>query len=145
MTGERQINVGPCCRCDTSFCLPEPLYDAAKKSADIWFYCPYGHKQHYPEGPSVADKLRQERDLLKQRIAQKDDEIISQRRCRESAERSASAYKGQATRLRKRAKAGVCPCCTRHFDNLQRHIASKHPDFDDAPDAPDLKVMQGGK
>lgn len=47
----------------------------------------------------------------------------------EAAERSAIAYKGHATRLRKRAAAGVCPCCTRSFQNLQRHMASQHPTF----------------
>lgn len=25
--------------------------------------------------------------------------------------------------------AGVCPCCSRSFENLQRHIASQHPTF----------------
>lgn len=40
-----------------------------------------------------------------------------------------NAYKGNVTKLKKRASAGLCPCCNRHFTNLQRHIASKHPDI----------------
>lgn len=55
--------------------------------------------------------------------------IERQRNWREGAERSASAYKGQATRLRNRIKAGVCPRCNRTFQNLQRHMAGQHPEF----------------
>ena len=78
---------------------------------------------------SEADQLRRERDRLKQQLAQKDDEIRVQRDCREAAERSASARKGQITKLKKRAAAGVCPCCNRSFENLRRHIDSQHPGF----------------
>jgi hypothetical protein len=36
---------------------------------------------------------------------------------------------GQVTKLRKKAADGLCPCCDRHFADLQMHLASKHPDF----------------
>lgn len=51
---------------------------------------------------------------------------------REEAKRErnrANGYKGHATRITKRAKAGVCPCCNRSFENLRRHMASQHPTF----------------
>lgn len=48
----------------------------------------------------------------------------------EAVKRSAAAYKGAATRLKNRAKAGVCPCCNRTFQNLARHMASQHPDHE---------------
>lgn len=32
-------------------------------------------------------------------------------------------------RLRKRASAGVCPCCNRTFSQLARHMQTKHPTF----------------
>jgi hypothetical protein len=69
-----------------------------------------------------------------------------------AAEHSARAYKGQATRLRNRAKAGVCPCCKRTVSQLARHMASKHPDFSTDADAglregepPILSVVDGGR
>tara|TARA_Y100000310_G_scaffold338946_1_gene430083 strand:- start:1163 stop:1354 length:192 start_codon:yes stop_codon:yes gene_type:complete len=48
---------------------------------------------------------------------------------RDAAEKTASTYKGQVTKLKNRAKAGVCPCCNRTFQNLSRHMETKHPDF----------------
>lgn len=112
-----------------------PETEATLRRSSQNFHCPWGHTQHFPLGESEADKLRRENQRLTQRIAQKDDEIKWQRDHREAAERSASAYKGQATKLRNRAKAGVCPCCNRSFENLRRHMASQHPSFqpDDVP------------
>jgi hypothetical protein len=69
------------------------------------------------------DKLRQERDQLKQALAQKDDEIKKQRDL-------VIAGKAQVTKLKKRASAGVCPCCNRTFSNMARHMAHQHPEFD---------------
>ena len=39
------------------------------------------------------------------------------------------AAKGQISKLKKRASAGVCPCCNRSFQNLRRHMGNKHPEF----------------
>lgn len=39
------------------------------------------------------------------------------------------AQKGQNTRLKNRIAAGVCPCCNRSFQNVARHMAGQHPDF----------------
>lgn len=37
------------------------------------------------------------------------------------------AQKAAKTRLRKRIEHGVCPHCKRHFENVERHVKSKHP------------------
>lgn len=127
-----------CCQCGVAFGLSAQTEDELRRSSHN-FYCPYGHQMHFPQGKSKEQKLRDEleterrqRQRAEQRIAEKADEAASARRI-------ASAYKGQATRLRKRAKAGVCPCCNRSFENLRRHMADKHPAF--AP----LEVIEGGK
>lgn len=49
--------------------------------------------------------------------------------------RERESVKAQSTRLRKvkdRVKNGVCPCCNRTFVNLQRHMHTKHPSYDDS-------------
>lgn len=122
-------DVGKCCRCGTNFWIPDELYQAAKRSPKISFYCPYGHEQHYPAGESEADKMRRERDRLAQQIAYKDDQIKRQRELREAAERRASAARGQVTKIKNRVGHGVCPCCNRTFENLARHMMTKHPTF----------------
>lgn len=123
------INAGVCYKCKAPIALPEDLYTAAHRSSAITFYCAHGHPQHYPEGPTEADKLRAERDRLKQEQAYYEDRLRDEREARERAERSTTALKGQVTKLKNRAAAGVCPCCTRSFENLKRHMATKHPDF----------------
>lgn len=31
--------------------------------------------------------------------------------------------------MKNRVANGVCPCCNRHFENLERHMKGQHPDF----------------
>lgn len=142
-----------CPICGVRYGLDETYYNHRKSGAAApdkrgWF-CPNGCSLVVKT--SDADKLRQERDRLKQQLAQKDDEIKWER---ESAERArgdaehqrhrANGYKGHATRITKRAKAGVCPCCNRTFVQLARHMATQHPQF--TPEAPEpvrLAVVNG--
>jgi hypothetical protein len=125
-----------CHQCGVEYHITDTLEQVLRQSSQI-FYCPFGHKAWYPPKEAVdraeCEKaaLRQERDRLAQRIAQKDDEIAWQKSQREQAERRVSAAKGQVTKLKNRAAAGVCPCCNRSFENLHRHMTTKHPDFKD--------------
>lgn len=108
-----------CAACGIEFAVPEHWNNKRHESgADFW--CPNGHCLTY--GESAASKLRRERNRLKQQLAEKDDAIAH-------LERSRAATQGQVTKLKKRAKAGVCPCCNRTFQNLARHMQNKHPDF----------------
>ena len=117
-----------CGECGIEHFVPRAFDDEqlSRGSKGGW-WCPNGHHRVYRE--SEAEKIGRERDRLKQQLAQKDDEIRHQRDLREAAERSAAARKGQVTRLKNRAAAGVCPCCNRSFENLRRHMTSKHPTF----------------
>lgn len=123
------INAGPCYRCKTDVHLPDHLYRAAKDSPRISFWCPYGHEQHFREGETEEQKLRRERDRLAQSVAERDDEIRRQRGLREATERQLSATRGVVTRIKNRVGHGVCPCCTRTFNDLSRHMATKHPTY----------------
>jgi len=109
--------------------LPDDLHQAARHSKDITFYCSYGHPQHFPQGDSEETKLRRERDRLAQRLAERDDEIRRQREMREGAERRLSATRGVVTRIKNRVGHGVCPCCTRSFSNLARHMQTQHAGY----------------
>lgn len=118
------------CWCGMPFSLPKPLHESARRDSAVSFYCPVGHANHFRE--SDADKYRREAQRLTQQLAMKDDEIRRERERVEQAQRSAAAYRGQVTKLRTRAKAGLCPCCNRSFQDLYRHMAAKHPGFDPA-------------
>jgi hypothetical protein len=129
-----------CYKCGIEFHVPEHWKTKRHESSEA-FWCPNGHQQFYVE--STADKLRRERDRLKQELAYKDDEIRLQREMRETAERQASSARGQVTKLKKRANAGVCPCCNRTFLALQKHMKQKHPGFA-AEDANTANVVSIG-
>ena len=115
-----------CYKCHVLFAMTEEHNDLCL-SRGYNFFCPNGHDQRYTE--SKEQKLQKELDIQKQ-VAERE------RKWRESAEadtkherRSKNAYRGQLTKIKKRVKNGVCPCCTRHFTNLERHMATKHPEF----------------
>jgi hypothetical protein len=46
-----------------------------------------------------------------------------------AAEQSEHRLTKQVRSLKKRTANGVCPCCTRSFVNLQRHMTTQHPDY----------------
>jgi hypothetical protein len=114
--------IGPCCTCKSEIWLPTPLYESARHSEKIVFHCPYGHEQVFRQGDTEATKLRRERDRLLQRTIQLDE-------ARVEAERRAEAAEAAAFKVRKRAKAGTCPCCHRTFRQMALHMAKQHPEF----------------
>jgi hypothetical protein len=123
-------NAGPCCQCKSEIWLPDALYEAAQHGrGTVTFYCPYGHPQVFAKGETDLDKMRRERDRLAQQVAERDDEVRRQRELREGTERQLSATRGVVTRIKNRVGHGVCPCCNRTFENLARHMASKHADY----------------
>ena len=123
------ISSGPCCTCKTDFWLPRELYDAARRSNNITFYCPYGHPQVFRQGDSEADILRRERDRALQKIAERDDALRQKDQELATANQRADEFFGKAKKLRNRAKAGLCPCCHRTFRQMALHMKSQHPEF----------------
>lgn len=120
-----------CCSCGVRFGVPAG-YTANRRKDKALFYCPNGCSMSYKE--SEADRLRKENQRLIQDAAYKDDRIKSERERADRERNIAIAYKGQCTKLKKRAKQGVCPCCNRMFMDMQAHMTTKHPHFD--PDEP---------
>jgi DNA repair exonuclease SbcCD ATPase subunit len=86
-------------------------------------YCPLGHVWVVTE--TVQQKLDRERERREaaERRAQASRDLLA------AEERSHSATRGHLTRVKKRTAHGVCPCCNRTFQNVARHMESKHPEF----------------
>lgn len=108
-----QYEFRSCPSCGIEYAAPCVFMQEARKDPAITFYCPNGHSRHFSE--SEADKLRRERDQLKQSLAFKDDLIANRDK--------------RIKRMEKRAAAGSCPCCQRMFSNMSRHMKTKHPEF----------------
>ncbi len=117
-----------CAHCKVEFGL-HPDTDRELRRSGYGFKCPYGHALVFNAGPSEEDKLRQERDRLKQNAAYLEDRLRAEVEHRKAAQNQARAQRGVVTRLKNRAAAGVCPCCNRSFAQLRRHMETKHKDF----------------
>ena len=118
---------GACCECGVHFMVPAYLLQRFKETG-AWFFCPNGHRQHYTKTTvqRLEEQLEREREATS---AQARRAEMAERRAN-MEQRSARAYKGRVTRIKNRIKNGVCPCCNRSFENLARHMATKHPGFD---------------
>lgn len=110
-----------CIYCDFVFAVPKTA-DEKWQNNHTTFYCPKCRgNMHYSDKPETE---RLEKDL-----AYYKSKNASLRESNEFYQNSARAYKGHHTRVKNRVKNGVCPCCNRTFKDLQRHMKSKHPDF----------------
>lgn len=117
------------CWCGMHHAVPSDLRDYQLRRFDgggkpVEIYCPLGHT-HIPSGEPKAERLARELEMSRQRTR-------AERELRQDTERRLSAQKSATTRARKRAAAAVCPCCSRSFVQLRRHMAAKHPDYDPA-------------
>lgn len=110
-----------CRECSIAFGVPD-YFDRQKLRDGTTFHCPNGHGSVYRD----TDETRLRRELGEAQAAAK-----AERERAERLDRQLVANKGQLTKMRKRATAGVCPVadCHRHFTNLERHMGIKHPGF----------------
>lgn len=110
-----------CCECGIPFAVPDDYRQSLMQTKDS-FYCPNGHGQHYSKSPHQVEKEKwdKERELYQRDLEILNNQISEQRKLRRKAE----------NRL-KRVHKGVCPCCNRTFQNLSRHIKTKHPELID--------------
>lgn len=115
------------CWCGMTYAIPEGLYSYAESEQQngrkVTVYCPLGH-QWVIAGESDLSKERRARERLERQLACRDEDLRAERA-------SHAATKGQVTKLKKRAKAGVCPVpgCKRSFTNMADHVSTCHPDY----------------
>lgn len=118
------------CWCGIALAIPANLHRTARDNGDT-VYCPVGHGFSY--GNSFRQQLVRERE---QRLAAKDqfarerERHLATKDLLKHEERSHSATRGHLTRTKQRIGHGVCPCCRRTFQNIARHMQTKHPDYE---------------
>lgn len=109
-----------CCRCGMMFAMPLDVVRRRKKDRKT-FYCPAGHSQHYV-GKTAEQRLKDE-------LRQANNRADEHRREASEQRQRATAISRSYQRVRERVKNGVCPCCNRTFENLARHMQTKHPEY----------------
>jgi hypothetical protein len=107
-----------CNGCGIPYGLPAGFIEQRRQDNETWT-CPNGCKRHFAAGESDAEKLRR---AEAREVALKDQ--LS------AAIRDAEQVRVALLRDRQRFVNGVCPCCNRSFDNVRRHMTTKHPDYD---------------
>jgi len=107
-----------CCACGIIFAMPQQVNERLRTKGGT-FYCPNGHSQVYTE-PDI--EVLRKKLLTEQRRSQGLETQLN------GALDSLSTTRKELRRTKKRVNAGVCPYCRRHFDNVERHVHTKHPE-----------------
>lgn len=116
-----------CCNCHVLFAIANETDDRLRESHE-WFYCPFGHRQHF-SSDSEKEKLMAEVASLGQQLKTSRKQMEWKDQAVRNAKNATRAQKAAKTRLKNRIGNGVCPCCNRSFTNVARHMKSQHPDF----------------
>jgi len=123
--GRTALEVTSCCVCGVSFGVPRRILDDRRENGGA-FYCPNGHTLGWNETEVSRLKTRIAGEQAKREQAE-----AAARAARENADRDLAARleaEKKLVRMVRRVGNGVCPCCQRHFINLQRHMLTKHPE-----------------
>ena len=86
------------------------------------FFCPNGHDQSYP-AKSEAEIARAHAQQIEQKLQA---QINEERHAKLAAQKEIEDLKKKQRKMQSRISRGVCTCCNRTFEDLARHMASKH-------------------
>lgn len=124
-----KFEVMTCPTCGVQYALEERYVKDKRdqgESGKGWT-CPNGCSLIFRK--STADHLRDQLRAKDAQLAREQSSHDQTRAERDHAEARRRAEKAAKTKIKNRVAHGVCPCCNRTFQNLQRHMASQHPDF----------------
>lgn len=121
-----------CITCGVRYTVPKLQWDKQRREGGM-HSCSNGHSQGWTLGKNTdLDNMRRRAERAEQEQARLADEARIERDQRQAVERQLSATKGVVTKIKRRTSHGVCPCCTRSFTDLRRHMQTKHPNFAEA-------------
>lgn len=129
---ETELELTTCCACGVAFAFPVMLMRKRLNDHQT-FYCPNGHHLSFP-GKSDAEKAQAEVEKYRALLKKEREYAAGVVSERNAAQRSLIATKAAHTRTKNRIANGVCPCCHRSFVELQKHMASQHPDYETKED-----------
>ena len=115
-----------CGECGAVFGITNAKYWRCKDNGED-FYCPNGHCRIFTK--SKVATLQRKLATTTRRAENYEKRLRNEEKGHEYTQRRLSATKGVVTRARRRVGKGVCPCCNRHFKNLEGHMTTKHPEY----------------
>ena len=120
-----ELELRPCPRCGAFVALTADQWERRQKGSDTdsdkaahGYYCPNGHVYGWWESEVDRQRKRADEAEAKNRalLAEQDGMLAK-----------IAAQKKEAQRIAKRVHAGVCIHCHRTFQNMARHMETKHP------------------
>lgn len=117
-----------CYSCGITFAVA-PDWIVHRRRDHAPFFCPNGH------GQAFLDRTKEQREIerLTKRTAQLEEEVRLEAERARGLERKNTRlandlmdHAKEAKRVHDRIHAGVCPACHRHFQNVERHMKSRH-------------------
>lgn len=124
-----------CGTCGIEYSVPTHWLKERKETRTD-FFCPNGHCRVFVE--STADRLLREKNEMERRLQA---QLNDSNHARLVAEKERDAERRKRRTIEARVSKGVCPCCNRTFQDLQRHMATKHKDYALPPGVP--KQIEG--
>lgn len=107
-----------CASCGILVVMTSDVQARLRRSHDT-FYCLNGHKQYWPGESDIEEAQRELREeQLRRERAEK---------ATKTARKAEAIARGKMRAQGERIANGVCPCCNRSFQNLHRHMQTKHP------------------
>ena len=125
VVGTFTVHTCPTDGCGVKYAL-DADFDRRRSDEGGSWRCPNGHMVMYTKSEVKRLQYLLE-DAQRQAIFARNQRDAA-RSAKEAERRSHAATKGALTKVRKRIGKGVCPNCNRHFENVERHMASKHPE-----------------
>lgn len=120
-----QINCG---RCAGTYAINERYRAEQEKIGGGW-NCPYCQTSWGYSQNNENARLKRQLAVAEQREKWERERAERNRQRAETNARRAAAARGQVTKIKRRVSKGVCPCCSRTFVDLARHMAGQHPDY----------------
>jgi hypothetical protein len=119
-----------CGECGGSYAINERYRRQKEEQGGTWT-CPYC-KCGWGYVKSELDRAREQLQRTQTELRLANDRKEYYRNESEHFRRSRDGIKGVLTKVKRRVGKGTCPCCKRHFVNVERHMKVKHPTFADA-------------
>ena len=116
-----------CGGCGIVFGMTQKTYERFNEHRRS-FCCPNGCERHFV-GMTDIERAQEAQKKAEGIAAAERDRHARTKRELEHTEARRRGEKAAKTRLKKRIKGGVCPCCKRSFVQLTRHMATKHPEY----------------
>lgn len=116
-----------CCVCGIAFAFDKQVYERRIDDHQE-FYCPKGHSQHF-NAKSEKETLKEQLEMKEKQLGWANQRAERTEKEKQREQRRVKAYKGVITKTRQRVANGICPCCTRSFQNLHAHMKTKHPKY----------------